>query len=142
MIIVEDIEANEIRRFFVVDASLQLGIVRAGTYISKFDPDRAFSFFNMVENQLHDFAVQYPGSFKFLPRRAYDYLKRPRLLGDFTQSASELSQSSWLIDQLVVTPLIELGETKLPTAQQDANMESVYRFLPPVLGSTIYKICV
>jgi hypothetical protein len=133
MIIVEDIEANEIRRFFVVDASLQLGIVRAGTYISKFDPDRAFSFFNMVENQLHDFAVQYPGSFKFLPRRAYDYLKRPRLLGDFTQSASELSQSSWLIDQLVVTPLIELGETKLPTAQQDANMESVYRWstIPP-----------
>jgi hypothetical protein len=133
MIIVEDIEANEIRRFFVVDASLQLGIIRAGTHISKFDPDRAFSFFNMVENQLHDFAAQYPGAFKFLPRRAYDYLKKPRLLSDFTQSASELSQSSWFVDQLVVKPLIELGETKLPIAQQDANMESVYRWstIPP-----------
>jgi hypothetical protein len=133
MIIVEDIEANEIRRFFVVDASLQLGIIRAGTYISKFDPDRAFSFFNMVENQLHDFAAQYPGAFKFLPRRAYDYLKKPRLLSDFTQSASELSDSSWFVDQLVVKPLIELGGTKLPTAQQEANMESVYRWstIPP-----------
>lgn len=126
MIVVEDIEVNEIRRFFVIDASIQLGIVRAGTYIRKFDPDRAFSYFNMVENQLHDFAAQYPGAFKYLPRRAYDYLKKPRLISDFTQGASELSKSSWLVDLLVVKPLIELGDTKLPTAQQKANTESVH----------------
>jgi len=133
MIVVEDIEANEIRRFFVVDASIQLGIVRAGTYIRKFDPDRAFSYFNMVENQLHDFATQYPGAFKYLPRRAYDYLKKPRLLSDFTQGASELSKSSWLVDLLVVKPLIELGETKLPIAQQKANTDSVqiWSTVPP-----------
>jgi len=57
MLVVEDIEVNEIHRFVVIDASLQLGIVRAGTYIQTFDPDRAFSYFNMVENQLHDFAA-------------------------------------------------------------------------------------
>jgi hypothetical protein len=128
MIVVEDIEVNEIRRFLVVDALLQLGIVRAGTHISTFDPDRAFSYFNMVENQLHDFAAQYPGAFKYLPRRAYDYLKKPRLLNDFTQEASEISQSSWLVDLLVVKPLIDLGKTKLPVAQQNANTESVFRW--------------
>jgi hypothetical protein len=128
MIVVEDIEVNEIRRFIVVDAFLQLGIVRAGTYISAFDPDRVFSYFNMVENQLHDYAAQYPGAFKYLPRRAYDYLKKPRLLSDFTQEDSEISHSSWLVDLLVVNPLIELGKTRLPIAQQNANTESVYRW--------------
>lgn len=128
MIIVEDIEANEIHRFVVIDASLQLGIVRAGTYIQTFDPDRAFSYFNMVENQLHDFAAHYPGAFKYLPRRAYDYLKRPQLLSEFTQGASELSQSSWLADFLVVNPLVGFGDTVLPASQKDANVESVYRW--------------
>ena len=133
MLVVEDIEANEIHRFVVIDASLQLGMVRAGTYIQTFDPDRAFSYYNMVENQLHDFAAQYPGAFKYLPRRAYDYLKKPRLLSEFTQGASELSQSSWLADFLVVKPLIGFGDTILPSSQQEANVESVYRWatMPP-----------
>ena len=133
MIIVEDIEASEIHRFVVVDASLQLGIVRAGTYIQTFDPDRAFSYYNMVENQLHDYAAHYPGAFKYLPRRAYDYLKKPRLLSEFMQGASELSQSSWLADFLVVKPLVGFGDTILPSQQQAANVESVYRWatLPP-----------
>ena len=102
MIIVEDIEANEIHRFVVIDASLQLGIVRAGTLIQTFDPDRAFSYYNMVENQLHDFAAHYPGAFQYLPRRAYDYLKKPQLLSEFTEEASDLAQSSWLADYRVV----------------------------------------
>ncbi len=133
MIVVEDIEANEIRRFFVVDASLQLGIVRAGTYIRTFDPDRAFSYYTMVENQLHDFAASYSGAFRYVPRRAYEYLKKPRFLTDFSQDASELSKSSWLVDLLVANPLIDLGETALPVAQQNANTESVYRWstVPP-----------
>ena len=133
MIVVEDIEANEIRRFFVVDASLQLGIVRAGTYIRTFDPDRAFSYYTMVENQLHDFAASYSGAFRYVPRRAYDYLKKSRFLTDFSPDASELSQSSWLVDLLVANPLIDLGETALPVAQQNANTESVYRWstVPP-----------
>ncbi len=133
MLVVEDIEANEIHHFIVIDASLQLGIVRAGTYIQTFDPDRVFSYHNMVENQLHDFAGQYSGAFKFLPRRAYDYLKKPQLLSEFTQGASELSQSSWLADFLVVNPLIGFGDTILPSPQQNANVESVYRWatLPP-----------
>jgi len=84
VLVVEDIEANEIHHFVIFDASLQLGIVRAGTYIQTFDPDRVFSYYNMVENQLHDFATHYSGAFKFLPRRAYDYLKKPRLLSEAT----------------------------------------------------------
>ncbi len=111
MIVVEDIEASEIHRFVVIDSSIQLGIVRAGTYIRTFDPERAFSYYNMVENQLHDFAAQYPGAFKYLPRRAYDYLKKPQLLSEFTHGASELSQSSWLADFLVVNPLIGFCDT-------------------------------
>jgi hypothetical protein len=141
LIVVEDIEANEIRRFIVVDASLQLGIVRAGTYIRTFDPDRTYSYYSRVENQLHDFAVNYPGAFRYLPRRTYDYLKRPRLLNDFTQGASELSQSSWLVDLLVANPLIDLGETRLPPAQQKANTESVYRWATnPPTSPRIYHL--
>ncbi|MBN2228838.1 MAG: hypothetical protein JW779_04520 [Candidatus Thorarchaeota archaeon] len=133
MIVVEDIEANEIRRFMVIDAAIQLGIVRAGTYIRTFDPDRIYSFYNMVENQLYDFASSYPGAFKYLPRRSYDYLKKPRLLDEFSQGASELSQLSWLADLFVVQPLIDLGNAMLPSAQQTANTDSTYRWatLPP-----------
>ncbi|TFG32059.1 hypothetical protein EU527_11050 [Candidatus Thorarchaeota archaeon] len=133
MIVVEDIEANEIHRFFVFDAFMQLGIVRAGRYIQTFDPDRVFSYYNMVENQLHDFTSDYPGSFRFLPRRAYDYLKKPKFLNEFSQGSSELSQSSWFTDLFMIKPLIGFGEKILPIAQQEANTESVYRWstMPP-----------
>ncbi|MFW9983099.1 MAG: hypothetical protein ACFFE3_14440, partial [Candidatus Thorarchaeota archaeon] len=109
MIVVEDIEANEIHRFLVIDTSLQLGIVRAGQDIRTFDPDRAFSFYRMVENQLNDFASMYPGAFRYLPRRAYDYLRKPRLLSEFYHGSTATSESSWIADYLVVKPLINLG---------------------------------
>ena len=133
MIIVEDIEAGEIHRFIVMDASLSLGIVRAGKSIQTFNPDRAFSFYNMVENQVHDFASKYSGAFKYLPRRAYDYLKEPAILGEFYQGASGTSCSSWFADLMIAKPLIRLGETLLPDGQKDANAESVRRWanLPP-----------
>jgi hypothetical protein len=125
MIVVEDIEANEIHRFVVVDSSLQLGIVRAGQDIRTFDPDRAFSFYTTVENQLNDFASLYPGAFRYLPRRAYDYLRVPRLLAEFYHGSSE---SSWIADYLVVKPMVNLGETVLPALQQDANANSINRW--------------
>ncbi|TFG33967.1 VWA domain-containing protein [Candidatus Thorarchaeota archaeon] len=133
MIVIEDIEASEIHQFFVFDSYMQLGIVRAGKYIQTFDPERVFSYYNMVENQLYDFTTEYPGAFQFLPRRAYDYLKRPRFLNEFSQGASELSQSSWSIDSFMINPLIGFGEKLLPIAQQDANSESIYRWatMPP-----------
>ena len=133
MIVVEDTEANEIHRFIVVDSSIHLGIVRAGTNIRTFDPDRAFSYYSMVESQLHDFSSQYPGAFKYLPRRAYDYLRKPRLLGEFYHDSASSSHTSWIADFLVVKPLISLGETMLPTLQQKANAESIYRWssVPP-----------
>jgi hypothetical protein len=133
MIVVEDIEANEIHRFVVVDSSIHLGIVRAGTDIRTFDPDRAFSFYDMVESQLHDFSSQYPGAFKYLPRRVYDYLRKPKLLSEFSQSSGSSTQTNWVADFLLVKPLISLGETTLPSLQQKANADSIYRWatVPP-----------
>jgi hypothetical protein len=128
MIVVEDIEANEIHRFVVVDSSLQLGIVRAGQDIRTFDPDRAFSFYGIVENQLNDFASLYPGAFRYLPRRAYDYLRVPRLLREFYHGSTTSSESTWVADYLVTKPLINLGETVLPALQQDANAASINRW--------------
>ncbi|TFF93646.1 hypothetical protein EU546_05955, partial [Candidatus Thorarchaeota archaeon] len=125
---VEDTEANEIHRFFVVDSSVRLGIVRAGTSIQTFDPNRAFTFYVMVENQLHDFAGQYPGAFRYLPRRAYGYLKKPELLGEFFSGVADASCSSWLADLLVTTPIIRLQKVQLPDAQMDANSQSIYRW--------------
>jgi hypothetical protein len=133
MIVVEDTEVNEIHRFVVVDGSIHLGIVRAGKDIRTFDPDRAFSFYAMVENQLHDFASEYPGAFKYLPRRVYDYLKKPKLLGEFYHGAASSDQASWIADFLVVKPLISLVDTVLPSLQQKANAESILRWstVPP-----------
>ncbi|MHA1768851.1 MAG: hypothetical protein ACTSV3_03265 [Candidatus Thorarchaeota archaeon] len=133
MIVVEDIEASEIHRFLVVDASLRLGIVRAGKSIQTFDPDRAFAFYAMVDNQVHDYAKKYSGAFKFLPRRAYDYLKEPHILREFYHGVSEPSCSSWLVDLLMTKPLIRIGDSILPDGQKEANAESVRRWanLPP-----------
>ena len=133
MIVVEDIEANEIHRFVVVDSSIHLGIIRAGTDIRTFDPDRAFAFYNLVENQLHDFSSQYPGAFKYLPRRAYEYLKRPKLLSEFYHGPGSSSQPSWLVDYLIIKPIIDLTGTSLPALQQKANSESIFRWatVPP-----------
>ncbi|MHA2395407.1 MAG: hypothetical protein ACXAC0_01780, partial [Candidatus Thorarchaeota archaeon] len=128
MIVVEDTEANEIHRFVVVDSSIHLGIIRAGTNIRTFDPDRAFSYYSMVESQLHDFSSQYPGAFKYLPRRAYDYLRKPKLLSEFYHDSASSSQTSWITDYLVVKPLISLGDTILPSLQQNANAESIYKW--------------
>ncbi|MBY8996180.1 MAG: hypothetical protein KGD60_00515 [Candidatus Thorarchaeota archaeon] len=133
MIVVEDTEANEIHRFIVVDSSIHLGIVRAGTDIQTFDPDRAFAYYSMVESQLHDFSSQYPGAFKYLPRRVYDYLSKPKLLSELYHGLASASQTSWIADYLVVKPLISLGDTVLPSLQQKANAESIYRWatIPP-----------
>ena len=133
MIVVEDSEASEIYRFVVVDSSVQLGIVRAGANIRTFDPDRAFSYYNMVESRLHDFSSQYPGAFKYIPRRVYDYLRKPKLLSEFYHGSGTPSQTSWIADYLTVSPLIGLGNTMLPKLQQKANAESIYRWatVPP-----------
>ena len=133
MIVVEDSEASEIYRFVVVDSSVQLGIVRAGANIRTFDPDRTFSYYNMVESRLHDFSSQYPGAFKYIPRRVYDYLRKPKLLSEFYHGSGTPSQTSWIADYLTVSPLIGLGNTMLPKLQQKANAESIYRWatVPP-----------
>ncbi len=133
MIVVEDIDANEIHRFLVVDSSIRLGIVRAGASLRTFDPDRALAYHSMVENQIHDFSTKYSGAFKFIPRRAYDYLKEPELLSDLHSGVTDVSCSSWLADLFVAAPLVHLGGSHLPEGQKDANAQSVYRWsnFPP-----------
>ncbi len=125
MLVAEDIAANEIRRFFVVDASLQLGSVRAGTTIRTFDPARALTYFSTLENQLIDYASRFSESFQYIPRRAYSYLKRPPILSDLFQSTLGDSEPSWLIDQFLACPLISVGRTPLPKAEQMKNTKSI-----------------
>ncbi|RDE16740.1 MAG: hypothetical protein C4K49_04250 [Candidatus Thorarchaeota archaeon] len=128
MIVVEDTASNEIRQFFVVDAMLQLGIVKAGTQVRVFDPGRALSYFAMVEDHLHDLATQYPGAFRYLPRRVYDYLKKPVILSELCASTLDPSMASWLVDMFFARPLIAVAGRSLPDSQQGRNSELTQRW--------------
>jgi hypothetical protein len=128
MIVVEDTASNEIRQFFVVDALLQLGMVKAGTQVRVFDPARALSYFTMVEDHLHDLATEYPGAFRYLPRRAYDYLKKPLILSELCASTLDPSVESWLVDMFFARSLIAVAGRSLPDSQQDRNAELTQRW--------------
>ncbi|MHA1638291.1 MAG: hypothetical protein ACTSUB_09800 [Candidatus Thorarchaeota archaeon] len=124
MIIVEDKDTHEIRQFVVVDAQVQLGNITVGTHNRSFTPQRLLAYYAQVESQLHDYATQYPESFKFLPRRAYEYLSKPHLLGTLYQSSLSVSDTSWLADQFVSIPLMDVRSISLPKHQQIINTES------------------
>jgi len=141
MLVAEDIAANEIRRLFVVDASLHLGAVRAGTTLRTFDPARALAFFGTLENQLIDYASRFPESFQYIPRRAYSYLKHPPILSSLCQSTLEDPESSWLVDQFLACPLISVGRTLLPKAEQMKNTKSIQEWsMGPPYGPRLYYI--
>ncbi|MFX1368235.1 MAG: hypothetical protein ACFFAY_06545, partial [Promethearchaeota archaeon] len=59
VLVVEDTMTNEMRRFFVVDAALQVGSIEVGSQKRDSDPQRFLKFFSMVENQLHEFSAKY-----------------------------------------------------------------------------------
>lgn len=123
MLIVEDTLTNEIRRFFVVDARVGLGSIEVGSQKCDFDPNRMLRFFELVENQLHEFSSRYPESFRYMPRRAYDYLKRPPILEEIYQGFPEYSSASWFFDQFFVHPILDVRDTLLPKEQRRINIE-------------------
>ena len=141
MLVAEDIAANEIRRFFVVDASLHLGSVGVGTTLRTFDPARALTYFGSLENQLIDYASRFSESFQYIPRRAYNYLKRPPILSDLFQSTHGDSESSWLVDQFLACPLISVGRTPLPKAEQMKNTKSIQEWsMGPPYSPRLYYV--
>ncbi|MGY5852909.1 MAG: hypothetical protein RTU92_05020 [Candidatus Thorarchaeota archaeon] len=125
MIVTEDIEAQEVKRFYVIDAALQLGEVKIGDQVRSFGPDRALSFFDMVEHQLHDYVSTYSSSFRYLPRRAYDYLKKPPILSQLYANIGEATESCWFVDAFMVQPLVSVGSTLLPNSQRRKNLELI-----------------
>ena len=141
MLVAEDIAANEIRRFFVVDASLHLGSVKVGTTLRTFDPARAFTYFGSLENQLIEYASHFSESFQYIPRRAYSYLKHPPILSSLCQSSLEEPESSWLVDQFLTCPLISVGHASLPKAEQMKNTKSIQEWsMGPPYGPRLYYI--
>ena len=128
MIVVEDIENKEIKPLFMVDSFVQLGSVRAGVEARSFDPSRLLSYYGRVEGQLYDLASTYPGAFRYLPRRAYAYLKRPPILTEIHSSGLDPSNASWFVDLFFSRPLIAIGGQQLSEQQQSKNIESTQRW--------------
>jgi len=117
VLVVEDTESNEILRFVMVDASVQLGEVRVAEQVKKFDPERLLAYCKMVEQHLMSLASKYPESYKYLPRKSYEYLKPPPILGDVYQGLSK----GWFIDFFLVKPLARIGRVPLPSDQKRSN---------------------
>ncbi|MHA1960950.1 MAG: hypothetical protein ACW99U_12005 [Candidatus Thorarchaeota archaeon] len=139
MLVVEDTEASELKRFVVIDASASLGLVQVGSSIRTFDPPRILSYYGMLESRLHDLSTRYSTAFKFLPRKAYEYLKRPPVIGSLYQNVLDSSNNSWLADFFIVHPLVSVGSTILPRTQQDNNTELVHRWCTtPPYGPRLY----
>ena len=128
MLICEDTPVNEIKQFFVVDAAIQLGLVKVGNDVRNFDLPRVLSYFSRVENQLLDFASNYPSSFRYLPRRAYDYLKKPPILSELYETVLDSSESSWLIDQFFVRPMISIAGNPLSSKNRGENTNLTYEW--------------
>ena len=116
----------------VVDASISLGLVQAGTSLRTFDSIRVLRYFQMVDERIADLSVQYPESFKYRPRRTYGYLKKPPILSELYQNVLD-SGDSWLVDYFFAHPLISIGNNPLPENQQTKNSRLVHRWtiMPP-----------
>ncbi|MFX1265041.1 MAG: hypothetical protein ACFFH0_06650 [Promethearchaeota archaeon] len=140
MLVVEDTTTNEIRRFYILDAMLQLGVVQAGTQSAVFDPARAVSYYGMVESRLYDYSLKYPEAFGFLPRRAYEHLKKPPLMSELYQDSSTTTDSEWFVDAFIVRPLFGISETHLPVGQQTDNITFVEELaMTPPFSSRLYR---
>ncbi|MHA2003537.1 MAG: hypothetical protein ACW960_05455 [Candidatus Thorarchaeota archaeon] len=140
MLVVEDTAEGEVKRFLLADALIQLGEVQAGSQSRVFDPNRVLSFYDTVENQLHDYSSKYPEAFKYIPRRAYTYLKRPPILSELYHDVSS-SDSGWFVDLFAVRPLLSLGETKLPLDQRKNNIIRTENWsVTPPFSSRLYRL--
>jgi hypothetical protein len=140
MLVVEDTTEGEVKRFLVVDALIQLGEIQAGSQSRVFDPNRVLSFYDMVENQLHDYSSKYPEAFKYIPRRAYTYLKRPPILSELYHDVFS-SELGWFADLFAVRPILGIGETRLPLDQRKRNITRTENWtVTPPFSSRLYRL--
>ncbi|MHA2140217.1 MAG: hypothetical protein ACXADC_06065 [Candidatus Thorarchaeota archaeon] len=140
MLVVEDTAEGEVKRFLLVDALIQLGEVQAGAQKRVFDPNRVLSFYGMVENQLHDYSSKYPEAFKYIPRRAYVYLKRPPILSELYHDVSS-SDIGWFSDLFAVRPLLGVGDAKLPPDQRKNNIRRLENWsVTTPFSSRLYRL--
>ena len=90
MLVAEDSETGEIRRFVVVDASISLGEINIGDQTQSFGPEKLLAYIDRIQNRLYDYVTQYSTAFNYIPRRTYQYLKKPPMASLLLSSPSTL----------------------------------------------------
>ncbi len=123
MLVVENTEVPEIKKFFVLDAMLQLGEVQRGTNIDLFDPSRAYAYFTRLENHLYSLVSRYTDAFLYVPRRTYSHLTAPPILSDIYASVQKETTTCWLVDQFLSHPIANIGDMVLSDSQRTRNIE-------------------
>ncbi len=123
MLVVENTEAQEIKKFYVLDAMLQLGEVQIGQNMRTFSPTRATAYFTNLENHLYALVSRYLDAFLYVPRRTYSHLAPPPILNDIYASVQNGTTPCWLVDQFLLHPLASIGDNILSDPQRDRNVE-------------------
>ncbi len=141
MLVAEDSETGEIKRFIVVDASISLGEINIGGQTQSYGPEKLLSYIDRIQNRLFDYVNQYSAAFNFIPRRTYQYLKKPPILSEMYRTLSDASDSGWLIDYFLASPLMKVMTTVLPRSQRQNNAELAYKYsMRPPYSPRIYHI--
>jgi len=128
MLVAEDSETGDIRRFVLIDAVVNLGEIHIGDQTRSFGPEKLLMYINRVENRLFDYVGTYATAFRYIPRRAYEYLKKPPILGDIYRTLSNALDIGWFIDYYLTHPLFNIGTTLLPKSQRQNNINLAYEW--------------
>ncbi len=121
MLIVQDTKTNDVIRIITVDALVQLGEVRAGKHVRRFDPQRLLGYFRAVNDHLLSFASRYGDAYRYLPLRNRPNPSAAPLIGDLYEGTTDIARS-WLVDLFLVAPLVKVGDIVLPSNQQTSNV--------------------
>ncbi|TFG14775.1 hypothetical protein EU537_02215 [Candidatus Thorarchaeota archaeon] len=127
MIVVEDRDNGEIIRFFLVDANVNLGCIKAGNLEQEFGPERLLRYYNHLEDRIYEYAARYPDSFAYLPRQAYRYLMQPKAFKTISTGSMGETDHIWLADQFVGTALSSVSSKRLDTKQSIENARKVQK---------------
>ena len=128
MLIVEDTKTGELVRITTMDAFVQLGFVKVGTHVHNFEPLRLMSFYNLVDNRVIEFASKYSDAFRFMPRRAYDYLRPPPILDELYPQVTGQRERGWFFDFFILRPVMGIGDVRLPPVQRLKNFKLTYSY--------------
>ncbi|TFF91305.1 hypothetical protein EU545_04610 [Candidatus Thorarchaeota archaeon] len=121
MLVVEDLKTREIYRFLVVDGCMQLGVVSLNSHEKTFGPDRALGYVSRVQGQLLNLVSRYKHSYRYVPRLAYEHLKRPPFLDSLSGGPAGARDTEWFVDQFVVKPLLSIGGLDLTQKNQEKS---------------------